>query len=74
VPTPEVGNQPKLIEKMTMATMAIQKSGAEAPTSETIETSRSKKPPTLKAASAPSTIAATMTRAMVISARGSVQV
>ena len=56
-----------------MATIAIQKSGALAPISDRIEESRSKKPPILKAASEPMTIAELVTSAMVIKARLKVQ-
>ena len=59
--------------KTTMATMAIQKSGAEAPISEVKVTIRSKTPPGRNAASEPMTMAATVTSAMVMSASRSVQ-
>ena len=74
VPVPEVGSQCRFTAKITMATMAIQKSGAEAPISEKKVAMRSKTPPTLNAASEPMTMAATVTRLMVISASHSVQV
>ena len=72
-PVPEVGSQARLIEKTTMATIASQKSGTEAPMSETTEDRRSKKPPALKAASEPTRIAAPVTRVMVMTASQSVQ-
>ena len=45
LPVPEVGSQPRLTAKTRMPTMAIQKSGAEAPTSEMKVAIRSKTPP-----------------------------
>ncbi len=73
VPVPDVGSQPKFTDKSTIATMAIQKSGALAPISEKNVAIRSKTPPTWNAASEPKTIAATVTRVMVIAASHSVQ-
>ena len=46
LPVPDVGTQPRFTEKMTIATMAIQKSGALAPISEKKVAIRSKSPPT----------------------------
>ena len=74
MPVPEVGSQPRLTEKSTIATIATQKSGALAPISEKNVASRSKTPPTLKAASEPTTIAMTVTSVMVMKASQSVQV
>jgi hypothetical protein len=59
--------------KTVMPTMAIQKSGAEAPIREINETNRSKMPPGRKAASEPMTMAAIETRTMVVIASQSVQ-
>ena len=57
-PVPEVGSQPRPMAKTVIPTMAIQKSGAEAPISEVKVTIRSKMPPGRKAASEPMTMAA----------------
>ena len=72
-PVPEVGSQARFTEKMTIATMASQKSGTDALISEMTEDSRSKKPPTRKAASEPMRIAEPATSVMVISASHNVQ-
>ena len=72
-PVPEVGSQPRPIAKRVMPTMAIQKSGAEAPISEVNVTIRSKMPPGRKAAIEPMTMAATVTRVMVMTASHNVQ-
>ena len=61
MPVPEVGSQPRPMAKTVMPTMAIQKSGAEAPISEVKVTMRSKTPPGRKAASEPMTMAAVVT-------------
>ena len=68
VPVPEVGSQPSPTANTTMATMATQKSGAEAPISEVSEAMRSKTPPTRNAASEPTTMAAAVTSTMVMTA------
>ena len=73
VPVPLVGSQPRPMAKTVMPTMAIQKSGAEAPISEVKVTIRSKTPPGRNAASEPMTIAAAATSAMVMTASQSVQ-
>ncbi|MNT44962.1 hypothetical protein D3C72_1815120 [compost metagenome] len=70
---PDVGSQARLTEKTTMATIASQKSGTDAPMSEMLEAIRSKKPPERKAASEPTTIAAVVTSDMVMTASHSVQ-
>ncbi|MGZ2425847.1 hypothetical protein ACVIRM_004871 [Rhizobium laguerreae] len=73
VPVPDVGRTCSLTAKMTIATMASQKSGAAAPISEKKVARRSKTPPTRNAASEPMTIAATVTSAMVMTASQKVQ-
>ena len=73
VPVPEVGSQPSLTANTTMATMATQKSGAEAPISDTSEAMRSKIPSARNAASEPTTMAAVVTSVMVMTASCSVQ-
>ena len=66
VPVPDVGNHPKFTEKITIATMATQKSGALAPISEKNVAILSKKPPTLNAAIEPIKMAETATIDIVI--------
>jgi hypothetical protein len=74
VPVPEVGSQESWMANTTIATIASQKSGTDAPISETMEEKRSKKPPVRNAASEPTTMAQMVTNVMVMTASHKVQV
>ncbi len=69
---PEVGSQWSVTANRMMPLIAIQKSGALAPSSESTEATRSNKPPGRYAASEPMTIASARARPMVMPASLSV--